>query len=445
MDLNWTDQNRYKLYKYWLRSICPRYFSSFCWKIPEVVVDEPKFEYDEKKDPEMQMHEYRLSIILDQSDEQVPDDSEIQRKLVSYILTRTKQDFEFLYQDVKAALTTMCMEENSDGFREFLLENPWSVGVLMEIGSRLSIKALELNNFAILSIMFENDPNILEHKLDTLKAALVQQNPETIRFLISEDKYSAEEVSNILGSKEYYSSSIEVIDKLTEFLSESPSKLSAINYKAMFLYSSKQYEDAILLFEEVINDEDNNRQKQVAQFYKGLCLQYSGNSDAAIEAFQLIINSDIDEYYNKNSSIKDHAQEHLDSLKGIVKKKEAITDLQSDLRSTNNEYLKKYIKDLGALLQRLNDCIESTQDLNTVKKEIINTLSRIKFIDLKLDAPREIVSAQEFNDLPELYSQMTDNIDKEALSTYNTAIDKIDNTISLIGEITGGLIIEDVI
>lgn len=409
----------------------------------EAVIDEPESKYDEEENQESQMLEYQTFPILNKGDEQETNSYELQRKVICITLTKTQQDFEFLYNDVKAELTDICSKGKADDFRGFLLENPWSSRVLVEIGFRLSMKALELKNYGILSLLFENDSNIPKYKVDLLKASLSQNDLNTVEFLLERDKYSVEEVRCILGTTEYYSSSEGIVDKLTEFLSGSSQQLIAIDYKAMFLYSHKQYEEAIALFNQV-ESEGENREKQMAQFYKGLCLQYSRNSDGAIEVFRSIIEGSIDEYYDNTSSIKDHAQKHLDSLDNIVGKKAKTATLKTHWESIDNVYLKSHVESLKGLFQGIKEHMDSPQELTAYTKEIISTLSRIKFIALKQKAPMEIVAAQEFSDLQDLYSHMTENINAEELNAYNSAVEEIDGTILLIGDITYGLTIEDV-
>jgi len=432
-----------KLGEFNFTSPCLKRLKSVIEQFEEVRIDEPELKYDEEKDAALQLHEYQLSILLarDSSNEQAQSSSEIQRKVASHALTRTRQDFEFVYKDVKSELTSMCMQNNIEGFIGFLSESPWAAGTLVETGLGLSIKLLEQNNFEMLNLIFKYDASISEYKLEVLKLALFQKNSDAVKFLVM-DKYSQEEVSSILGSKEYYSSSQEVVSELTEFLSGSQDELSAKSYGGMFLYSNSRYEDAIALFEEVI-DKGVGRQKQVAQFYKGLCLQYSGDKANAISAFQLIMEGDIDEYYDSTSSIKNHAQEHLNSLNRIVERQESVAGLKKVWEENNNDFLLKHKESLTSALQHLSDHMNAPKDLTMYVKEVISTLSRIKFISLKQDAPKEIVSAEEFHDLPELYSQMLGSIDRKILHVYNTAVKEIDNTISLVGQITDGLIIDD--
>jgi len=432
-----------KLGEFDFTSPCLKRLVSVIEQFEEVRIDEPELKYAEEQDADLQLREYQLSILLaqDNSNEQAQSSSEIQRKVASHALTRTRQDFEFIYKDVKSELTSMCMQNNIKGFIEFLSENPWAARIFVETGLGLSIKLLEQNNFEMLNLIFKYDSSISEYKLEVLKSALVQKNLNAIKFLVM-DKYSQEEVSSILGSKEYYSSSQEVISELTKFLSGSQYELSAKSYGGMFLYSNSQYKDAIALFEEVI-DNGFGRQKQVAQFYKGLCLQYSGDKDNAISAFQLIMESDIDEYYDNTSSIKNHAQEHLNSLNRIVERQESVARLKKVWEENNNDFLAKYKESLVSTLQHISDHMNAPKDLTIYVKEVISILSRIKFISLKQEAPKKIVSAEEFHDLPELYSQMLESIDERTLEVYNTAIKEIDDTISLIGQITDGLIIDD--
>lgn len=385
----------------------------------------------------------RSPLMLEDTDEKVMSSSEMQRKMACYSLERTRQDFEFMYKDIKSELAKICQQNDTIKFKELLLVSPWMVGALVEIGKELSIQALTQSNFEMFDLIVLSDSNFSQYKLEVLKTVLFQKNLDVIKFLLA-GKYSPGEVSGLLGSKEYYASSREIVEEITKFLSESPAKLSAKNYNAMFLYSNHLYKESIDLFEEVII-EGIGRQKQLAQFYKGLCLQYSGDIVNATVVFKSIVEGDIDEYYDKASSIKHHAQQHLDSLDNILGKQTRIIILEKEWKEDNNPYLEKHKEPLGILLHQIYEHMNSPSDLTVDVKKVISSLSKIKFISIKQDAPKEIVSAQEFLDLPDLYSHMISNLDGAELDRYCKAVQQIEHTIEVIGEITVGLIVSEVL
>lgn len=71
-------------------------------------------------------------------------------------------------------------------------------------------------------------------------------------------------------------------------------------------------------------------------------------------------------------------------------------------------------------------------------------IERVEFISLKQEASKE-VSAQEFSDLPEIYSSMTSRLDKAELDKYHQAMERIEHTIEVVGKTTAGLIVSDVL
>ncbi len=369
--------------------------------------------------------------------------SEMQRKMACYQLERTKQDFEFMYEDIKADLTGICRSNDIMRFEELLPSTiPWMVGALTEVSRALSTQALSQGNFKMFSLIVLNDPNFSQYKLELLKTVLSEKNLSALKFLLV-DMYSPGEVSSLLGSKEYYASSVEVVEEVTKFLSNGPAKLSAMSYNAMFLYSNHQYDQAVHLFEVVI-DEGVGRQKQVAQFYVGLCCQYSGDIGKAVAVFRSIIEGDIDEFYDKTSSIKQHAQRHLDSLDSILGKQVRIGALEKEWIEGQNLYLEKYKGSLGSLLHQVYEDMNSPSNLTVSVKKVLGSLSKIKFIDLKQEAPK-IASVQEFFDLPDLYDRMISSLDTTELGRYCEAVQRIEHTIEVIGETTAGLVVTDVL
>lgn len=237
--------------------------------------------------------------------------SEMQWKMTCFVLERIRYDFGWIYGDVKSNLTQICHKNEIGEFEKLLSESSWMVGALAEIGKELSIEALSKKNFKMFDLIASKDPNFSQHRIEILKTVLSKKDLDAAQFLLS--KCSPEDISNVLGSKEYYGSSREVIEEITKFCSN---ELSAKKYKAMFLYSKGEYGDAVGLFDEVIKG-GAGREKQIAQYYKGLCLQYSGGSKEEVtRAFKSVMESDIDGYYDKTSSIKQHAEKRLDSLKG---------------------------------------------------------------------------------------------------------------------------------
>lgn len=70
-------------------------------------------------------------------------------------------------------------------------------------------------------------------------------------------------------------------------------------------------------------------------------------------------------------------------------------------------------------------------------------IERVEFISLKQDASKEVF-AQEFSDLPEIYSSITSRLDKAELE-YHKAMERIEHTIEVVGETTAGLIVSDVL
>lgn len=382
--------------------------------------------------------------MLEDVDEKVMTSYEMQIKMSCYLLERTKQDFETMYESVKSDLTEICQSNNIMKFEELLpSSSPWMVGALTEVGKMLSIHALLQGNFKMFSLIALNDPNFSQYKLELLKTVLSEKNLSALKFLLI-DMYSPGEVSSLLGSKEYYASSVEVVEEVTKFLSNGSAKLSAMSYNAMFLYSNHQYDEAIHLFEMVMA-EDVGRQKQVAQFYVGLCFQYSGEVGKAVAIFKSIIEGDIDEYYDKTSSIKEHAQSHLDSLDSISGKQVRIGALEKEWVENNNLYLKKHKGVLVSLLHQVYEDMNSPSKLTVSVKKVLGSLSKIKFISLKQEAPKEIVSAREFSDLPGIYSSMTSKMDKAELDEYHQAIGLIGHSIDVVGETTAGLVVTDVL
>jgi hypothetical protein len=372
--------------------------------------------------------------------------SEMQRKMTWFLLERTRQDFGFIYANIKSDLTEIARGRVAE-FEELLSKSPWMVGALAEIGKELSIEALSEKNFEMFSLIASKDPNFSQYKPELLKTVLSEKNLGTLKFLLV-DMYSPGEVSSVLGSKEYYASSREIIEEITKFLSDNP---SAVSYKAMFLYSQGIYPEAGVLFEGVHGE---GREKQIAQYYKGLCFQYSGDSKGATGAFESVIKSDTDGCYDKTSSIKQHAQQHLDSLKG---EKTPVEKLAVTWKEIANSYLKKYEAVISAALSKVCASLPpsspnepgvisgtsvvqspSPSKLAAAVEEAKKVLSKIKFINLKQDAPPEIVSAQEFRDLPKIYSSLVSKLDKAELGKYCAAVEQIEDAIKVVGETVAG-------
>jgi tetratricopeptide (TPR) repeat protein len=353
------------------------------------------------------------------------------------LLIRTKQDFSLLYRYVKSEFETICNDGSSDALINFLSENLWSVELLSDIGFSLSKIALASSNINILGIIFEQDRKIAEYKMEFLNLVLVQKNLDVINFLVGEGKYSTGEILSILRSEEYYSLSKEIVDVLTKFLSTNGHNAEALYYKAMFLYKSDDFEEAKLLFDEVLScSESVSAQKQNAQLYKGLCLQYLGQIDDAKAIFESVL-KEKDDYL----LVTDAVQKSLDLLNNLRSRIELVETLIERWSSGENNLLSKHTESIEQYLQKLKENMEpkTLTAAKNVKQEIDTLLLGIKHISLKQDAPREVVSAQEFEDLPDLHAHMIQGIDEAVLQEYTTAVKEIDYTMTTIGEITEGL------
>lgn len=90
-------------------------------------------------------------------------------------------------------------------------------------------------------------------------------------------------------------------------------------------------------------------------------------------------------------------------------------------------------KETGAISTRVVQP-PSPSELAEEAKEV---LFKIKFINLKQDPPSKIVSAQEFRDLPRIYSSLVSKLDKAEkakLDEYCTAVAQIEEAIKVVGE-----------
>ncbi len=90
-------------------------------------------------------------------------------------------------------------------------------------------------------------------------------------------------------------------------------------------------------------------------------------------------------------------------------------------------------KETGAISTRVVQP-PSPSELAEEAKEV---LFKIKFINLKQDTPSKIVSAQEFRDLPRIYSSLVSKLDKAEkakLDEYCTAVAQIEEAIKVVGE-----------
>lgn len=390
--------------------------------------------------------------------------SEMQRKIARVLLERTRQDFGWVYKDVKSDLTRIYQKNGISKFEELLSESPWMVGVLAEIGKELSIYALSESDskerdFKMFDLIASKDPDFSQYKFEILKTQL-SEGLGVVKSLLASGGYSSREgLPGLLGSKEYYASSEGIVEVITGFLADGPHKLSAMNYEAMFLYYKGEYKKAVGLFDKVIKDEvikdGAGREKQIAQYYKGLCLQYSGDSKGATGAFESVIKSDTDERYDATSSVKQHAKERLDSLE---RKKTPVEELAAKLKGSANSYLEKYAAAISDALGKVCASLplslsnepgeisavvhpHSPSKLAIAVEEAKKVLSKIKFIDLKQETPSKIVSAQEFRDLPKIYSSLVSKLDEaeeKKLAEYCAAVKHIEEAINVVGETETG-------
>ena len=345
------------------------------------------------------------------------DHSEMQRKMTCFMLERMRHDFGWIYRDVKSDLTQICYKNEIEEFKKLLLESPWMKGVLAEIGKELSIYALSESDskkrgFEMFDLIASKDSNFSQYKFEILKTL---SKESVIEFLLSS------------AANKYYS----------------PSEVSHV-------LSKSHYEGAVGLFEKVIIE--GVGRTQLAQYCKGEYLQYAGDSKGATGAFQSAMEGD--------ASVKEDAQERLASLDSIPAK-QRIEELAAKLKGVANSYLKEYEAVISDALGKVCDSLtpsspnepaviigvsmvqppSSPSKLAEAVEGAKKVLSKIKFINLKQDAPPEIVSAQEFRDLPKIYSSLVSKLDKaekEKLVEYCAAVEHIEEAIKVVGETETG-------
>ena len=400
-----------------------------------------KITVDTSASPEDQLQDFWKQAIQDDSPE-VPISKEQSNYLVAErLLERYRDDFEHLLKDVYTDIKRLCIANNTSSIESLLSESSWMLDVLPERSGELGILAAAKDSSELLKIIY---PAVKEDKLNLLGIATKNGKIDCVKFLLAQD---ADPIA-LLGTDAYNNNEVivELFDKHLE-----GKNILGKHYKGMFFYKEQKYDEAISIFQKVIDSQENIA--ICALLYQGFCYQYSKNYELAKNILAKVedFNSD---YYDRDNICK-VAREHLEQISNMENSQHRRSEQEIKLTKLSEELAQGAIAksilpdDFAQQLESYFNYLGSKPDPQSATKDYKNLqteLNEAKYIKIKTKFDEKVVIAAEFKAIPELINHFQSNFtneDQKALKNYGELLRFVDEVSNLLGEMSVGMIIED--
>ena len=426
------------------------------------------FQYDDNLSLEESTELYQKQILLaeDLDDEKDLDPEartqEIYLKTAKNLLVRYRDSVENLLKEVYLEIKGFFKKREYEKLKDLLQGSDWMKGTLSyedKYNKKLGILAIELPDLYMLSIIFDQDPEIEQYKQSLLIQTIQQGNVQVVKMLFGTGKYQPEDLAQLLGCKCYYGTTQEIIELFAQQLQGSEQEIQSIYYQAMYFYKQGGFEPALKLFERVSGQDSAFALD--ALLHLGLCHQAIKTIDKAREIFKQVVvqqkeeEAEVIPVLNSTERIKKIAQEHLNAIEAQESRKEALYNKVSQLQQLGEEkdnsdiyqnFSQEHLNNIVQSLNKLGEFLDDPSQTTHTYNELQQHLCQIKYVWLKNKFPEEFILMQEFSDIEELQISFKEKLNPEnldALQRDYTIITKIvEDTISLIGDTTEGLLVE---
>ncbi len=382
-----------------------------------------------------QLQNYQMQVISSGDRNTSFSLDEMNFKIAERNLERYQSDFYQLLSDIYKNIKMLCIENNSEELKNLLSENIWMKDMLADYNGELGILMAQQGKKDILEIIY---PQLQEYKQNMLSVAAENNQESCVKYLLDQ---GADPIP-LLKTNNYYKNTV-IADLFIDSLYQQNLTKVGNYHKGRCLYEDNKFEDAIKVFEDV---DDNSPLFIHALYFKGLCYQHSKQYQLAKEVFQNV------QELSNITEIKIKAEQGFKNVELLISQEKRTEQTKTNILSSlekaisntliNNEINQEFKKDVVNFC----DSLEKLEHSEITKKYkcLEQKLNKAKYIEIGNNIDNKILIASKFENIPSLFKQYVPNSEEEKkYQDYKNAIDIVDETLKLIGEISQGLVIED--
>jgi tetratricopeptide (TPR) repeat protein len=381
----------------------------------------------------------QMQLLMDDTPEIELDSPEVTNyKMAEASLVRYRDDFQRLLKDVYKDIKEQCEVGNDNALNKLLHDDPWMCQLLFDNDGELGILAIEAGHQIILEIIFskflEIDPTFLtkqDYLQSFLKIAVDHNQSPCVDYLLKQGVNPM----LLLDNNQYYGENYEWFVKLaTAHLSP-----EYVNYCiGRFEFENGRYPEAVKQFRQI----NTPGLLEDALFYLGYSHEKLLDTIDANWCFEKLLSS---------TKYKDMVEEHMVTIRPRVKtiknfsvNKAKVVQILDEVISKNNILRHILLSDLEPKMTDFMSKIEREKDIKGITvslKELKQLLAETKYVRIKQAVDDQVVVAEEFKDVKEISGLLQPGLNSQYLE-YRDALDILNDTLGLIGEVSRGMIEE---
>lgn len=412
----------------------------------------PWKESESQAETDEQLHDYHMSVLTSSSESKGSFMSE-----ENLLLGAARRPFDLgideyrkLFKEIDNTLAQIAADKDSKRLEGLIKEFPDVSGVFYAEKSKFAKTAIENGSLEVLQLLLSTNKDFNFSELLTYALEKAQNKDyRSVESIIN----TCSELSRILeflqsDSSKYFYKDAEVKEVFIKRLNSIDSKY-ADHYEAMYAYSLGDHKKTIVCFDKAIKNNVDNKHGllPIDYLFRGLCKQYSVNNKEAKLDFEYVMKSGA-------SKIKDIAEKHLASLENTNKLQEKIVSFLST-KPKDGTLSVDYFKEIEAGLKDISENITDSAKVTEKKNKLTGSILKSRYEGVKSRLKEQtkddesVLLYEEFKTIPQLANRYKDIISKKGLEAihknYQDTVKYLDDALCIIGEVTGGVIIEEVI